>query len=68
VRVINFRIIIIIINSDDDNFFRTAARRWISVTFDKMTTKFKILCGPLLSQAVLYSLMLCSFAVLCRLG
>jgi len=42
-------------NDDDNNnnFFRTAARRWISVTFEKMTTKFKILFSSLRSFAVL---------------
>jgi len=42
-------------NNDDDNnnnFVRAAARRWISVTFDKMTTKFKILRSSLQSFAV----------------
>ena len=41
-------------NDDDNNnnFLRTAARRCISVTFNKMTTKFKILCSSLRSFAV----------------
>ena len=45
---------VIRMNSDDDNnnFFHTAARRWISVTFDKMRTKFKIVCSLLRSFVV----------------
>ena len=41
-------------NDDDNNnnFFRTTARTWISVTFNQMTTKFKILCSSLRSFAV----------------